>query len=187
MSDTKEKILNSTLKLFSEKGIDQTSLKDIANDANISKGTLFYHYPSKNELLYNILAICSKELTDILRNSIKGHLNKDSQFAMESIFKKIIANNFIMKINFLLAEKALSGDTVILEKLREEYQTWREEYYEVFASSQPKLTKEQIDAKITILLATIDGICLQYFLDPTAINLRDISEQLVKMLSQEPL
>ncbi|NLB53646.1 MAG: helix-turn-helix transcriptional regulator, partial [Syntrophomonadaceae bacterium] len=42
--------------LMAEKGIIKTSLADIAREVGISKGTLFYHFASKDDLVNDILA-----------------------------------------------------------------------------------------------------------------------------------
>ena len=39
-------ILETATRLFTEKGIHETSLADIAKEARLSKGTLYYYYPS---------------------------------------------------------------------------------------------------------------------------------------------
>jgi AcrR family transcriptional regulator len=38
--NTKEKILESALRLFSEKGIRETTIKDIAKDVGITEGAI---------------------------------------------------------------------------------------------------------------------------------------------------
>jgi AcrR family transcriptional regulator len=47
---TIERILNSALKLFSEKEFDKTNMQDIVNDSGMSKGSIFYHFESKEEI-----------------------------------------------------------------------------------------------------------------------------------------
>ncbi|MCX6147042.1 MAG: TetR/AcrR family transcriptional regulator [Candidatus Kapabacteria bacterium] len=51
---TKDKILNAALNLFSKNGFEATSIRDISKEANISLGLLYNYYVSKNELLKEI-------------------------------------------------------------------------------------------------------------------------------------
>ena len=44
------KILNSAFKLFSERGFDGVSIRDIAADAGLTNPALYRHYPSKEAL-----------------------------------------------------------------------------------------------------------------------------------------
>ena len=62
----KEKILLASIDLMRKNGIKNTSLADIAREVNISKGTLYYHYSSKDDIIFDIadnhLNIISKAL-----------------------------------------------------------------------------------------------------------------------------
>lgn len=52
--DTKEKILESAAKLFRINGYDGTPISEIIRDAAVSKGSLYYYFPSKQIILYEI-------------------------------------------------------------------------------------------------------------------------------------
>lgn len=54
--DTKTAIRDAAIKLISAQGYEQTSLRQIADVVGISKASLYYHYPSKQDLL---LAVAS--------------------------------------------------------------------------------------------------------------------------------
>jgi AcrR family transcriptional regulator len=54
--DTREKIREVALELFSTRGFDQTSLREIAERVGLTKASLYYHYPSKQALLSAIVA-----------------------------------------------------------------------------------------------------------------------------------
>ncbi|QMU53642.1 MAG: TetR family transcriptional regulator [Nitrosopumilus sp.] len=56
LTDTQEKIIDISAKRFAKNGFQKTSLNDIAKAAKISKGTLFYHYPSKEDLFFVVLS-----------------------------------------------------------------------------------------------------------------------------------
>ena len=52
--DTRSKILKSAVKLFSKNNYHAVSMTEIANGAGISKGTLYWHFDSKEELFREI-------------------------------------------------------------------------------------------------------------------------------------
>lgn len=54
--ETKERILNAALALFSQRGYLGTSMSDIANELGMTKGALYKHYTSKQEILDRITA-----------------------------------------------------------------------------------------------------------------------------------
>lgn len=53
--DTKGEIHRAALELFSSRGYEKTSLREIAEQVGISKASLYYHYSSKQELLQAIV------------------------------------------------------------------------------------------------------------------------------------
>lgn len=52
--NTKEKIFDVSLDLFSKKGYDSVSLREIAEDVGIKKSSIYSHYPSKEAILMDI-------------------------------------------------------------------------------------------------------------------------------------
>jgi AcrR family transcriptional regulator len=52
--DTRERILDVALELFVEQGYDNTSLREIAERMGFSKAALYYHFPSKEAILFSL-------------------------------------------------------------------------------------------------------------------------------------
>lgn len=52
--ETKSKIRVAATKLFNEKGSTSVNTHDIAHEANLSPGNLYYHYRSKEEIIRGI-------------------------------------------------------------------------------------------------------------------------------------
>ncbi|HXW33473.1 MAG TPA: TetR/AcrR family transcriptional regulator [Acidimicrobiales bacterium] len=48
---TRERILDVALDLFTEKGFDSTSLREIAEKLGVTKAALYYHFASKDDIL----------------------------------------------------------------------------------------------------------------------------------------
>jgi AcrR family transcriptional regulator len=53
--DTRDTIRAVALELFSTKGFDQTSLREIAERVGLTKASLYYHYSSKQALLIAVV------------------------------------------------------------------------------------------------------------------------------------
>lgn len=56
MTDTKDKILQTALAMFSRRGYDAVSVSDIAGELGITKGALYRHYKSKRDIFDHIIA-----------------------------------------------------------------------------------------------------------------------------------
>lgn len=69
VKQTLDKIVENAIVLFGEKGYDATSIQDIGNRANISKGILYHYFVSKDELyLY-----CLKTVVDAFMSYSAQH------------------------------------------------------------------------------------------------------------------
>ncbi len=49
--ETERKILEVSFRLFQEKGYDHTTIQDIVNGLGMSKGAVYHHFKSKEEIL----------------------------------------------------------------------------------------------------------------------------------------
>jgi len=84
--DLKEKIVAESLKLFSLKGFLNTSISDILEAANTSKGGLYNHFESKESLFFAVL----NEAKRIWREETLADLDQISK-PVEKI-KKLLEN-----------------------------------------------------------------------------------------------
>ena len=62
MNKTKKAIFHSAIKIFSKSGYNGATMDDIAFNAGVAKGTLYYHFRSKEEIFKYII----KEGTSII-------------------------------------------------------------------------------------------------------------------------
>lgn len=65
-----EYILTIAAKLFREPGYDATSLRDIARRAGIPVGSLYYHFPSKEELFEAVYEEGIRRLTKLVETAV---------------------------------------------------------------------------------------------------------------------
>lgn len=78
MNDTKEHILNTTLKLFMQKGFKEVTMKDIVDSAELSKGA-FYHYFSGKEQVF--AEVIKHFFTEIMtENTCRRHSTSLKEF-----------------------------------------------------------------------------------------------------------
>ncbi|WBQ06865.1 TetR/AcrR family transcriptional regulator [Kribbella sp. CA-293567] len=63
--DTKAEIHRAALELFSSRGYEKTSLREIAEQVGITKASLYYHYSSKQELLQAIIGTFFEDLREV--------------------------------------------------------------------------------------------------------------------------
>jgi AcrR family transcriptional regulator len=64
--DTRTRILDAALELFSEHGFDGTTLQQIADRLGFTKAALYYHFRSKDELLQALVTPAITGLEELL-------------------------------------------------------------------------------------------------------------------------
>jgi len=55
VTDSRREILHAAARLFQQRGYDATSMNDVAAALNLSKGGLYHHFSSKDEILYDLM------------------------------------------------------------------------------------------------------------------------------------
>jgi TetR/AcrR family transcriptional regulator, cholesterol catabolism regulator len=54
--EPRQEILRTAARLFQQQGYDATSMNDVAAALKLSKGGLYHHFQSKDEILFNIMS-----------------------------------------------------------------------------------------------------------------------------------
>lgn len=65
---SRQKILNSALQEFGEKGYGLSSINTICSNGGISKGIIYHYFKDKDSLYLACIEECFKQLTDYLQN-----------------------------------------------------------------------------------------------------------------------
>ena len=64
--ETYNNIIQHAMELFSEKGYDETSVADICQSAQVSKGAFYHHFPSKQDLFLALMSTWLEKLDELL-------------------------------------------------------------------------------------------------------------------------
>lgn len=87
-TDTRERILTTAAGLFSEKGFNATSIRDIADALGVTKAALYYHFASKDEILR---AIVEQPITAV-RGVLAEPRNLTTAVARRGLVADVIAS-----------------------------------------------------------------------------------------------
>lgn len=93
--DKKEQILQAALKLFVEFGFHNTPTSKIAKEAGVANGTLFYFYPTKDDLVKALYLDVKNRLTNYVTETMKG----------ESTLKEILKGYYSASLHWALEHK----------------------------------------------------------------------------------
>lgn len=106
-TEVKERIIQSAVECFSKYGLDRTRMDDIAQKADLSKGTLYLYFKSKEDLFYviceNNLKVLKEQLSHIFSTTKEDLVSNAEQFyenfhneekrKSEKVFCEIIAES----------------------------------------------------------------------------------------------
>jgi AcrR family transcriptional regulator len=126
MNNRKRKVADIALKLFIEKGIQQTSIQEITEKANISKGTFYNYFSSKSDCIAEILEFLRYDASQQRMALQIGKDPGDRQVFIEQI-------TILMRLNqernlIPLFEAILSSNEADLKKLVMQHRVYEMEW-----------------------------------------------------------
>ena len=159
-NNTDIKIIESAKELFLEKGYHKTSMSAIAKNADLGKGTLYWHFDSKDDLFQSIV---TKEAKTIIKD-LNELMEEDA--SAEKILKSFIKLR-LKKIdeNKKTTQMFMDGENFINEKLKSTIV----EIFETFIDILEKIIKKGIEEKAfytsnpekaaSAFMGMLNGIC----------------------------
>ena len=83
----REKILNTATQLFIQKGSEKTSMQDIAQTAGISKGAIYHHFKSKDEIVVAVMRSRQELMEEEMKQWLKATENLTGREQLQTILK----------------------------------------------------------------------------------------------------
>ncbi len=69
---TRQRILEAALRVFAQKGYHETRMEDIVEEARVSKGGLYHHFPGKKQLFETLM----DEFLDVLEGRLRRAVDR---------------------------------------------------------------------------------------------------------------
>lgn len=175
-------IIKIASELFLSNGINNTSLADISKKLGISKGTLYYYYPSKEDIIYDIANTHLEEVTsEVLAwfNGINEEKNDTKEIIAKTLQRLII--NDRGKLHLYLIKDAINGNENLRKKFVKKYMEWIKLCKNILDSNF-NLDKNDLLALSYIIVALIDGFTIQENLEIHEVPLNLVASFLTKNL-----
>ena len=95
---TKDKIIETALRLFNEEGEPNVTTNHIADEMDISPGNLYYHYRSKDDIIWQIFLNYEKKINDVLNLKDVNYTSmEDMWFYLHMVFEVIAEYRFLYR------------------------------------------------------------------------------------------
>lgn len=177
-------IIRAATRVLARQGYANTSLLDIANEAGMSKGSIHYHFPTKEALIRDVLksACDTVQARTMDALALEGDPQSALRKAIETLWDvRSSKSDEVMVIADLMAQSLSEPG------LRAELST----YYRLGASQIQEyiVTLEAFGLKPTVpashiprlLIALLDGLVLQSLVDDEALGAEDIISAVEKI------
>jgi AcrR family transcriptional regulator len=162
-AEKRQQIIEAAAQLIVQKGIDKTSLTDIAQAAGISKGSLYYYYATKNDLIFDITEAHINQISDNLFDIIENRRdNAEWKDILNILFERIMAAETRGRLHLYLVQQALNGNDQLAERFRKKYREWNAMIQAGFSKIDP----DGSDYKVlsTLVITALDGCLIQSML-----------------------
>lgn len=118
-------IQTTAKRLFTENGIHGTSLGDIAGSAKLSKGTLYYYYPLKNDLVLEIAHLHADAITYAFYSWVYAiDRQNTSEGSLSALIESILSDTELCKLHVVICAEAAQGNAPLRELLSAKYNEW---------------------------------------------------------------
>lgn len=163
--DVRSLIIEAAESLLAQKPFSEISLAELALAAGISKGTLYYHFKNKNELLF---AITDKYLDEQWQELCIWTENADKDTSLHRLVKYILERDVSgVKLRIPLFYDAMTGNEEIRTHLIRRYEAFASLIAEKIGRRTDKISGEYF---AWLLLLLSDGLSIHQTIGNETLN-----------------
>ncbi|MDD2577693.1 MAG: TetR/AcrR family transcriptional regulator [Bacteroidales bacterium] len=187
IDNTRESILNVADKLFSRFGFYKTSMDEIAKIARKAKGSLYYHFASKEELFKEVVSVeienFKKQLNKIVNNNELSSSEKIKQYFIKRMDVLNISTNY---------QETLKADFYeqfhFIDELRSELEAWEKDKLKTIISNGVEKREfspiKDIDILLDMFIMVSYGLEVPFFLQDKYKHYSPYFESLIGILTK---
>lgn len=179
-------ILQAALRVFARQGYSYTVVEDVAQEAGISKGTIYLYFDSKDELVLAAFELFEEQMeaeTDHILASEKPPLEKLRALG-QRFLDLVTSNEALERVLLDLWVAGLHNENlpqIDFKRLYSEYRALVRRLLEE-AIAEGTVRDDLPPHAPSVVLAAVDGIVLQWLMDPEAVPIDRMGEQVMDTL-----
>ena len=169
---SRQSVLDAAIATLARRGIQATSVKDIADAAGLSKGAVHYHFESKDELLERVLDQCCERIEKRITNVFDEpgpplDRIRRALFEMWAVRRDLSPEFRVLMDIQVVARQSPAMARALGAALARSRQQMIEVGLAPFVALglRPKVSLEIIPR---LILATLDGLAVHQAVDPIA-------------------
>jgi AcrR family transcriptional regulator len=171
-------VVAAAVELFAKKGFSATTTEQIARKAKVSKGLIFTHFASKQDILLSILSEEFDRLLPVLQETTESHPPKEQFLALVDSWMDLLKSNPLLV--------RLSLQLNLDDEYRKLMKKRGKQYLEIYSARMRGLLLQlgsqtpELDAYLLSLI--FDGFASNYTLAPDLFPLDEVKNHFVEIM-----
>ena len=181
--ETRATILDAAVRRFSISGYDAASVDDICEEAGVSKGAFYHHFPTKQTVFLALLQGWLKTI-DTGLDGLRKETVPETFVAMTKLLPVIFTSADESMPMFLEFWTQASRDETVWQATIAPYRHYREHFASLIRDGITEGSFKQVDpesaAQVVVSLAV--GLFLQGVLDPQGADWQKVGEESMQII-----
>lgn len=162
------RLLNTAFKLFTEKGIKDTSIQEIVDNADVGKGTFYLYFKDKYEIRDVLIAKKSHKLFNealsALRNTDITNLSEQVIFIVNHVIDELKKNQLLLKFISKNLSWGIYSKTV--NKIYENSENEEDGIYQLFLKGikENNINLKNPDVTLFMIIELVSSTCFNSIL-----------------------
>ena len=181
----KNQILDAAMAVFARSGFHEARMDDIVQESGLSKGTLYWYFKSKEEIItaisQRLFATDIEQVENLLK--AEGTVSERLQQLMRDRVQGLQEMSGMVAILFEFYAAALHQDGV-----RQFIKVYFKNFYELMVAliqqgiERGELRPVNVDAAATALDALFEGLIVRWFIDSDAVQWASLGEAAIRLM-----
>jgi AcrR family transcriptional regulator len=181
--ETRAKILESSIKLFSDRGFNAASVDDICEEAGVSKGAFYHHFETKQTLFLALLDGWLQTIDTAIKAS-RDKTAPETFMQMTEAFPYIFGTAGEGLPMFLEFWLHASRDEKIWQASIAPYRRYHKYFTSLIKKGVDEGSFVDVDPELTarMIVAMAMGLLLQSLLDPKGAKWEKVAREVTSMM-----
>jgi AcrR family transcriptional regulator len=186
--EKREKILEAAISVFAKKGMAKTKTADIAEAAQIGKGTIYEYYKSKAEIMEaSFFYVIQKAEAMVVARLSKLDDPWEKFVTYLKVWKEILQGEFKDSMEIMLdfwaegIRQKQNSATFSLKKIYDENRDMLKSILDECVARE-KIHPVNTHAVASIILGALDGLMLQWIIEPEILSIEESLEEMEKFI-----
>jgi len=183
LTDSRQEILRACARLFQQQGYDATSMNDVAAALKLSKGGLYHHFQSKDEILFDLMNHALNITQERVMNPVRNIVDPEQRLrALIRLHVEVVLSVRDREITVMLHEHH-----PLAPSLRKRINARKKEYMHFVESvvsevQQVRQSKRQVSARAaTLALLGMINWIYQWYRPEGRLNAEQIAHQFTEI------